>query len=103
MDNNYVLDAVFNEFARRIEEEDKRQDLRITALERGVQEISRITISVEKLATNMEQMMAELNKQGQRLEKIEERPVKRWDTVVSGIIAGAVGLLIGLMSSGIIK
>jgi hypothetical protein len=48
-------------------------------------------------------MTAEIKKQGSRLDEIEQKPVKRWDTVVSGIISGIIGLLIGLISAGVLK
>jgi uncharacterized membrane protein HdeD (DUF308 family) len=48
-------------------------------------------------------MTDEIKKQGTRLDAIEEKPAKRWDTVISGIISGVIGILIGLMSAGIIK
>lgn len=99
----YVTIEVHNEFARRIEEENDRQNHRLNDLEATVKEISRLTVSVEKLAVSMSTMADELKRQGERLTAIEEKPAKRWDTVISGIISGIIGILIGLMSAGIIK
>jgi hypothetical protein len=45
-------------------------------------------------------MNKELAKQGERLQKIEEKPGKHWETVITGIITTAVGLLLGLLTSG---
>lgn len=102
-DEKYLTKDVHEEFARRVHEENERQNLRLTALEKGLQEIGKITISVEKLATSMEGMKDELKAQGKRLEKIEEKPEKRWETIVGGIITGVIGILIGLLSAGVIK
>lgn len=99
----YVTIEVHNEFSRRIEEENDRQNHRLNDLEATVKEISRLTVSVEKLAVSMSTMADELKRQGERLTAIEEKPAKRWDTVISGIISGVIGILIGLMSAGIIK
>lgn len=99
----FVAIEVHNEFARRIEEENDRQNHRLNDLEATVKEISRLTVSVEKLAVSMSTMADELKRQGERLTAIEEKPAKRWDAVVSGIISGVIGILIGLMSAGIIK
>ena len=99
----FVAIEVHNEFARRIEEENDRQNHRLNDLEATVKEISRLTVSVEKLAVSMSTMADELKRQGERLTAIEEKPAKRWDTVISGIISGVIGILIGLMSAGIIK
>ena len=102
MDERYVTEAVHDEFARRIDEHNKIQDSEIQALKTGLQEINKITNTIAKLTANIETLTEEIKKQGLRLDKIEERPVKRWDSVVSGVIAGIVGILIGLLSSGLV-
>ena len=98
----YVSQAVHEEFARRIDAEEKRQNERLAALERGLQEIGKITVNVEKLATNIEAMTLEIKEQGERLKEIESKPAKRWDTIIAAVITGVVGILIGLFSAGII-
>lgn len=102
-EGEYVTLAVHNEFAHRIDEENNRQNHRLNDLEATVKEISRLTVSVEKLAVSMSTMADELKRQGERLTAIEDKPAKRWDAIVSGIISGVIGILIGLMSAGIIK
>jgi predicted nucleic acid-binding Zn-ribbon protein len=99
----YVAIEVHNEFARRIEDESNRINHRLTDLEDAVKEMTRLTVSVEKMAVSLESMAEEQKKQGSRLDAIEEKPAKRWDTVISGIISGVIGILIGLVSAGIIK
>ena len=102
MDEAYVTVAVHNEFARRIDEENERQNIRLTALEKGLQEVSRITVNVERLAVSMEQMTEEQRKQGERLNEIEKKPAKRWDVVVTGAISAIVGALMAALLSGAI-
>lgn len=99
----YLTVAVHEEFAKRVEGENDRQNNRIAELEAAFKEINRLVISVEKMAVSLESMATEQKKQGERLTAIEERPAKRWDTVISGVISGIVGILIGLLSSGILK
>lgn len=103
MEQEYVTVAVHEEFAKRIEDENSRQNHRITTLEESVKDINKISLNVERLAANIEAMTNEIKRQGDRLTAIEEKPAKRWDTVVSGIISGVIGILIGLISAGIIK
>lgn len=103
MAEQFVTEAVHKEFAEKIEAENNRQNHRIENLEAEIKQISELVTSVKILAVNMEGMKTELEKQGKRLEAIEEKPAKRWEAVISGIIAGVVGILIGLMSAGIIK
>ena len=55
--DNPITRAEHEEFRRRIEEENKRQDRRLELLEHTVQQISDLTTSVEKLAVSMEGML----------------------------------------------
>ena len=104
----YVTWDVHHEFEKRIEEanqrrddENNRQNHRIDALEQNVKEIGKLTVSVEKLALSTENMATELSKQGAKLDALEQKPVKRWDTAVGAIITGIIGVMIGLLSAGL--
>ena len=103
MGDEFLTKAEHREFAARIDAENKRQDARIGELESSVKEIGRLTVSVEKMAVSMEAMAAEQKRQGERLTEIEQKPVKRWDTAISAIVTGIIGILIGLISAGILK
>lgn len=98
----YVTVEVHKEFADRIDERDKMQNSRIDALEQGLKEVNKITLSVERLAANIETMTVEIKKQGQRLDEIEKRPAKRWDAVVTGIIGAVVGALGAAIMTGVL-
>lgn len=102
-DSKYVTWDVHNEFTRRIDAENSRQNARISDIEKEVKQISDLVASVKVLAANMETMAKEQAKMGDRLQAIEEKPAKRWDAIVGAIITGVVGILIGLISAGIIK
>lgn len=94
----YVPWDVHNEFARRIDEQEHRQDARIKALEENVREISRLAVSVEKMAVSMENMTTEQKRQGERLDEIEKKPAKKWDNLVweavKYVIAFALGAIL---------
>ena len=102
-DIEYVTKELHDESIRRIDDENDRQNARLSALEQGLKEVNKITASIERLTANIETMTDEIKRQGVRLDAIEEKPAKRWDTVISGIISGVIGILIGLMSAGLIK
>ncbi len=111
--------AEHEEFRRRMEEEHKRQDKRIEELEEKTEEIPALaatvekqdtrienleektegifalTTSVEKLAVNMENMLKEQEKQGERLQSLEERDGKKWRDAVKYVLTTIAGLLIG--------
>ena len=101
MDEQYLTTAVHNEFARRVEEENDRQNHRISALETAMKDLNRITVSVEKLAVSMDAMANELKKQGSRLDEIEKKPAKRWDVVITGALSAIVGALMAAAMSGL--
>ncbi|MBQ6091375.1 MAG: hypothetical protein IJL07_08945 [Lachnospiraceae bacterium] len=85
------------EFSKRIDEENTRQNHRINALEETVRQIGSLTTSVEKLATSMESMLKEQEKQGKRLETLEGRDGEMWRKVVGYLITGVVGIVLGFV------
>ncbi|MFR8033444.1 MAG: hypothetical protein ACLU6W_05405 [Lachnospiraceae bacterium] len=97
MDNAPITRAEHEEFRRRLEEENTRQNKRITVLEETVRQINILTISVEKLALSVESMVKEQKEQGRKLEILESRDGEKWRTVSSYVltaIAGAVAAFI---------
>lgn len=101
--SEWISSEVFAETMRRIDAEDSRQNSRLTELEIAQKQISELITSVKVLANNMEQMTKEQIKQGVRLQAIEEKPSKRWETVVACIITGLVGAVISAAVSGLVK
>lgn len=90
------------EFAKRIEAEDRRQNRRIEVLEENVRQIGALTISVEKMASSMETMAKELGTQGERLATLEQVPAKNWDTFKYGVIGSAATVIAGGLIAAII-
>ena len=93
--DNLITRAEHEEFRRRIEEENKRQDRR---LEHTVQQISDLTTSVEKLAISMEGMLREQEKQGRRLETLEDRDGAMWRKIVAYGATALIGIFIGYIA-----
>ena len=91
---DFVTKAVHEEFVKRMEEEDKRQNRRLEIIEDKQTQISELVASVKVLAANVESIAKEINEQGLRLKEIEGRPAKRWETVVSCIITGLIGAVL---------
>ena len=86
---NCIARAEHEEFAKRIDAENARQNRRIEALEQSVDRFGRIASSVERLATNMEGMLKEQERQGERLDKLEGKPGDNWNIVVKGLLTAA--------------
>ena len=72
-------------------------DTRLGAQEKLAATMNEMGKSINTLAINMQYMVEEQIKQGKRLDALEEKPKKRWDTVVTAIISTLVGTIIGLI------
>lgn len=92
-----ITRAEHEEFRRRLEEADQRQDKRITILEDSVKRIDAMTTSIEKLALNMENMLKEQLSQGKRLETLESRDGEMWRKVVGHVITAILGIVVGFI------
>ena len=90
-----IIRAEHEEFVKRMEDEDHRQNRRIEILEKSVQQFTSLTASVEKLALNMENMLKEQEAQGNRLEALEDRDGEKWRTMISYVGTTIIGILIG--------
>lgn len=90
-----ITRAEHEEFRKRIEEENHRQNKRIEELEENAKQISAMVTSIEKLAANMEHMAKEQEKQGKRLEALEGQDGDKWKTVVKCCLTGIVTFVIG--------
>ena len=102
-ESKYLTVELHKEYEKRMDEEHERISHRLTAVEESVREIGRLTVSVEKMAVSMENMSKEQAKMGDRLTEIENKPVKRYEAIITAVLTGIVGILIGLVSAGIIK
>lgn len=87
--------AEHEEFVKRMEDENKRQNKRIESLELIVKEIGALTASVQKLAVNMENMLKVQGQQGERLEVLESRDGEMWRKVTGHIVTTVIGLVVG--------
>lgn len=86
------------EFARRIDAQEKRQDRRLELLEENVREIGALTASVQKLAQSLQSMVKEQEQQGRRLQALESRDGEKWRKlmgyIATALTSGAVTLLL---------
>lgn len=96
--------AEHEEFSRRLEDWNKRQDKRLELLEDNVREIGTLTASIERLTISVQGMVKEQERQGQRLETLEDRDGAKWRKlmgyIVSALVAGVVGFLLAQAGIG---
>ena len=98
MENEQISRAEHEEFRKRIEEEDNRQNRRIEILENSVQQIQELVTSVQTLANNMENMVKEQGQQSTRLEALESRDGEKWRTVTSYLLTAILGIAVGIIA-----
>lgn len=65
--------------------------------------VNKLTIQIEKLALETKYMREDYNDLSSRVISLEQKPVKRYDTVVTSIITGIVGALIGAAMAFFLK
>ena len=95
MENNVISRAEHEEFRKRIEAEDNRQNRRLEIIEKNVQQIQELVTSVEKMAISLQSMVKEQEQQGQRLEALETRDGEMWRKVTGHIVTVIIGIVIG--------
>jgi len=79
---------------KRIEAEDHRQNTRIDRLEGQFEKLNDLVVSVREIAIATQNMQAELTRQGERLEKIEQEPADNWKKAVWLVVAAAIGFAV---------
>ena len=93
--DNIITREEHEEFMKRMEAEDNRQNRRIEILEKTTEQIQTLTTSVEKLAMNMESMVRQMGQQGERLEALESRDGEMWRKVVGHAMTAVISIVIG--------
>lgn len=68
-------------------------------LKKVFDQINSIALSTEKLAIEMKYMREKQDKLDNRITAIEEKPVKRYDSIVTYIITTVIGAIIGFLVS----
>ncbi|MDE5910265.1 MAG: hypothetical protein K2H52_16235 [Lachnospiraceae bacterium] len=74
---------------------------RVKDLELAIKAINELAISVNKMAVSMENMLHELNRQGNRLEELEKVPTETNKQVKAAVITALAGGVIGAVITAI--
>ena len=105
--DEFITRHEHDEFARRIDDEQKRQNRRIDLMEENSKQIGSLVISIEKMACNMDVMTKEQKRQGEildeqkaQIEKIEREPVNTWKKIKNKAIDTVVGVIVGALATG---
>ena len=89
--------AEYEEYKKRLDAENKRQDKRIELLEESTKQINSLTISIEKLAQSVESMVKEQEAQGKRLVSLESKDGEMWRKAVGYVVTTIIGIALGFI------
>jgi len=85
------------EFCKRIDAENNRQNQRIKLLEEQTKQVTELALSTRELALSVKQMAETQKEQGEKLEKLESRDGEMWRKVTGYIITVIIGIVIGFV------
>lgn len=68
---------------------------RIEGLERGQEALRRLATAVEVLAAKQEGMGQSVEKLGNKLDTLERRPQRRWESIADRLVVAALSILLG--------
>lgn len=94
-DDEYLRRHEHEEFAKGVDREQVRQNKRIADLEATVRQINDLTLSVQKLAINMEHMLVNQTEQSKRLEELENRDGEKWRSISMYVLTALIGAVLG--------
>lgn len=92
-----ITRAEHEEFVKRVEAEDARQNARIAEVETGIKETRKQNASIERLAASVESIAKELERHGEKLEALEGRDGEKWRQVTGYVITTVIGLVLGFV------
>ena len=92
-----ITRAEYEEYQKRMEQEDHRQNRRIEQLEENTKQINALTVSIEKLAQSVESMVREQEAQGKRLVSLESKDGEMWRKVVGYVVTTVIGIVVGFV------
>lgn len=68
---------------------------RVADLERNDEKQTKLTIAVEKLAQNMDQMLKEQSRQGERLSALESKETDQYRSIKNAVMVALIGGVVG--------
>lgn len=97
MDSTPITRAEHEEFCKRVEAEDHRQNKRLEILEEQTKQFTDLVLSVRELAQSVKQLAEIQNVQGEKLDELESRDGEMWRRVSGYVITAIVGLVLGYL------
>lgn len=97
MDSTPITRVEHEEFCKRLEEEDRRQNKRLEILEEQTKQFTDLVLSVRELAQSVKQLAETQKVQGEKLDELENRDGEMWRRVSGYVITSIIGLVVGYL------
>lgn len=97
MDSTPITRAEHEEFCKRVEAEDRRQNKRLEILEEQTKQFTDLVLSVRELAQSVKQLAETQKAQGEKLDELESRDGEMWRRVSGYVITSIIGLVVGYL------
>lgn len=97
MDSTPITRAEHEEFCKRLEDEDRRQNKRLEILEEQTKQFTDLVLSVRELAQSVKQLAETQKVQGEKLDELENRDGEMWRKVSGYVITSIIGLVVGYL------
>ena len=55
---------------------------------------------IVEMSTNIKLILKNQQDHEERIRSLEQKPVRRWDSLITGIITSIIGIVIGLLLNG---
>lgn len=97
------MDEVVKAEIQRLHDENERQNHRLCELEQTIKQLNELVLSVQRISLSVESLTKEVQKQGQRLEVIEQKPAQNWNTMTRTIFTTVVSAIAGGLAVWIVQ
>lgn len=94
MDDDNITRAEHEEFRKRIDRENERQNKRLDIIEDDVRQLNQLTASIKELALSVQNMCKEQERQSARLGTLEKRDGEMWRKVVGYVLTTVIGAVL---------
>ena len=86
-----------------LDQRSKSNTKRLDRLENTTEAVQELATSVKLMAQSLDNMADEQKRQGERLEKLEQQPADRWNTIIKTMLTAVVSALAGGFAAMLIK
>lgn len=97
MDSTPITRIEHEEFCKRVEAEEHRQNKRLEILEEQTKQFIDLVLSVRELAQSVKQLAETQKAQGEKLDELENRDGEMWRKVSGYVITAIIGLVLGYL------